>query len=70
MARSRRDIEVKRPDPNLTAHEMMARTDAEHTVKAAQDLVDGLPPQYKEPLKMGKGIMIRLDKYTVQVFPR
>lgn len=67
MAKPRKDPHVHRPNPTLTAHEVMAETDARNMVSLVRDLTTYMPPPYKEKLLRDGSIQVKLGKYTVLV---
>lgn len=68
MAERRQDDPlVRRPPPDCTASEAMARIDARNMVSLVRDLTLYMPPPYKERLLKDGSVQVKLGKYTVLI---
>lgn len=67
MSRSKRDPFVKRPNPTLTPHEMIAKNDAMNMLNLMRDLTAYMPPPYKAQLQRYGCLSFKLGKYRVQI---
>jgi len=67
MTKAHRGSHAHKPEPQLTAHEIMAHADAENMIGLVRDLTTYMPPPYKETLLRDGCLFIKLGKYQIQI---